>query len=292
MLPTYRSRHTQFLLFHFAQTSPLLVDDFVGACAHLAFEDGRPALLRQSAAAYLASFIARGAHVPAQVVQDVFNVLGAHLDLVRSKEDGRCAGPDLRRYGTFYAMVQALLYIFCFRWRDLLARRQGDGDDDDAAVLDSADLVWAPGTKEILMRNVYCKLNPLKICSPSIVHEFARIAHHVRFMYIFPILETNKRVRLVPSGPSSLQASSTHGSSHRATALSTRHDEGGQQLDAYFPFDPYHLPVSRRWIHGDYVEWRGVSGLDDRRVDPDSASDGEPDVDSADEGTGTDVETE
>ena len=67
-------------------------------------------------------------------------------------------------------------------------------------------------------------------------------------------------------------------------------DDLGFQLDAYFPFDPYTLPRSRRWLEGDYVEWRGIPGVDDRadegHDDTDSMSEGD-DVDM-DEGTATD----
>lgn len=35
ILPTYRSRHTQFLLFHFAQASDALIDNFAGTCVQL-----------------------------------------------------------------------------------------------------------------------------------------------------------------------------------------------------------------------------------------------------------------
>ncbi|KAI9828660.1 MAG: hypothetical protein M1832_001763 [Thelocarpon impressellum] len=289
ILPTYRSRHTQFLLFHFAQTSPLLMDEFVGACAHLAFEQGRPTILKQSSAAYLASFIARGAHVPTQIVQDAFNVLGDHLDLVRAKEEPSCRGPDLRRYGTYYAMVQALLYIFCFRWRDLLASPEDYVEEDDAALFDSTAFVWAPGIRDILTRTIYSKFNPLKVCSPSIVNEFARIAHHLRFMYVYPLIETNKRLRL-SQRVGAAQSRTCGGETDRQTALTARKDEEYQLLDAYFPFDPYHLPISKRWIAGDYVDWRGIPGLDDKREGANSETGEEEDAataDAIDDGTET-----
>ena len=288
ILPTYRSRHTQFLLFHFAQSSPLLIDEFVGACAHLAFEPGRPSILKQSSAAYLASFIARGVHVPAQIVQDVFNVLGTQLDLIRLKEESSCPGPDLRRYGAYYALVQALLYIFCFRWRDLLATPE-DYVEDDVALFDSNELTWAPGIKDILTRNILSKLNPLKVCSPSIVNEFARISHHLRFMYIYNIIETNKRVRF--SHRSNLShASRIDNGAERHTALTARKDDEHHQLDAYFPFDPYQLPKSKRWIEGDYVEWRGIPGLDDKPADGDDETEEDMEAESGDEGTDVSVD--
>ncbi|KAI9811368.1 MAG: hypothetical protein M1827_005528 [Pycnora praestabilis] len=265
ILPTYRSRLTQFLLFHFAQTSPILIDRFAGTAVQLAFDKGRPPILKQSAAAYLASFVARGAHVPSGVVKDVFAIIGDQLDGIRFEHESNCRGPDLRRYGTFYAMVQALLYIFCFRWRDLTASPEDYVEDDDPATFDGRELTWAAGIRDTLTRTIYSTFNPLKVCSPSIVNEFARIANHLRFLYVFPLIETNKRIRLSQfSDPS--QSSLAYTQPNRETALTAKKDESYQQLDTYFPFDPYHLPLSKRWIEGDYVEWKGIPGLDENRT--------------------------
>ena len=289
ILPTYRSRHTQFLLFHFAQTSPTLVDNFVGACVHFAFDKGRPAIMRQSAAAYLASFVARGIHVPSQIVRDVFDYIGGQLSIYRSEYEPSCRGPDLRRYSNYYSLLQALLYIFCFRWRDLEAGPEEQADDEDIPLADDAAHIWIPGIKETLAQNIFSKLNPLKVCSPAIVSEFAKIANHLGIIYVFHLLETNKRLRLSQfSGPSDRDM--TFGMPERETALSGRKDESYQQLDEYFPFDPYHLPRSRRWVQGDYREWKGIPGLHE---DGDaSGSEDEDDEDSdVEEGTGTDDES-
>lgn len=69
-------------------------------------------------------------------------------------------------------------------------------------------------------------------------------------------------------------------------------DDLGYQLDAYFPFDPYQLPRSRRWLEGDYVNWRGIPGLDDRDDDDDSdeAESDEDEDDDLSDGTETDHE--
>ncbi|KAL1970431.1 hypothetical protein VTN77DRAFT_4075 [Rasamsonia byssochlamydoides] len=288
ILPTYRSRHSQFLLFHFSQSSPILVDRFAATCVQIIFSKLQPAIIRQSAAAYLASFVARGAHVSSEVVRDVFDLLGSHLNNLRMEYEETCRGPDLRRYGPFYSTAQALLYIFCFRWRDLTTaavEEGGVGSDD----LDPEDVTFPPSIKELLHRAIYSKLNPLKVCSPAIVSEFARIAHHLRFLYVFPLLETNKRLRV--SSFRSLAALSDPRFS-QVERESRAGDDGGYQLDAYFPFDPYQLPRSRRWLEGDYVEWRGIPGVDDRD-DSDSDSGSaveEEDGEDNDEPTASDEE--
>jgi RNA polymerase I-specific transcription initiation factor RRN3 len=69
ILPTYKSRHTQFLIFHFAQMHERLTDAFCGQLISIAFSVNTPNILKQAAAAYLASFVARGAHVPKELVR-------------------------------------------------------------------------------------------------------------------------------------------------------------------------------------------------------------------------------
>ncbi|RDL34759.1 RNA polymerase I-specific transcription initiation factor-like protein rrn3 [Venustampulla echinocandica] len=286
ILPTYRSRHTQFLLFHFAQTAEHLVDQFAGTCVQLAFESGRPAVLKQAAAAYLASFVARGAHVEPHVVRTVFELIGNNLEQIRAENELACRGPDLKRYSTFYAMMQALLYIFCFRWRDLITSNEILEDDDPIAFL-SQDLEWTPGIRDTLHNAIYSKLNPLKICSPPIVAQFAQIAHHLRFMYVYPLLETNKRIRLS-------QFSTAGGAGALRDTGDGGNKESWHQLDAYFPFDPYQLPMSKRWVEDDYVQWKGVPGLNqDEDDDDESADDDEDDdVDVDDDDTATDGDDE
>ena len=281
ILPTHRSRHTQFLLFHFAQQSPEYIDILVGTCVQMAFDKGQPAIVRQASAAYLASFVARGMHVPSNIVRDVFDYIGSELRRLRREYEPSCRGPDMRRYSSFYVLVQALLYIFCFRWRDLETSPDEDFEDNDLNTPYGQEHQWISGVKENLSLNVFSKLNPLKVCSTAIVTEFARIANHLSIVYVYHLLETNKRVRVLQS------AGNGYGQPNRETALSARRDESSQHLDAYFPFDPYHLPKSKRWIEGDYREWSGIPGLDDEEVS-ESDSDDEGPEGEAEEGTETD----
>ena len=277
ILPTHRSRHSQFLLFHFAQKSPGHIDAFVGACAQITFDKNQPAMMRQASAAYLASFVARGMHVTPPVVREVFDYLASELERLRQAQEPSCRGPDLRRYSSFYVLVQAMLYIFCFRWRDLEYTTDDDFEDDEPEPY-AHDHHFKPGVKEALSANVFSKLNPLKVCSPAIVNEFARLAHHLGIIYLYHLLEINKRVRLQQ------HAGNAYGQINRETALSAKVNEDNQHLDEYFPFDPYHLPKSKRWIEGDYREWVGIQGLDEAE---ESESDSD-DESQEEDGTETD----
>ena len=281
ILQSYHSRHTQFLLFHFAQSDETLVDKFVGTCVNIAIKSSS-SVIRQSAAAYLASFISRGAHVSSQIVRDVFGYIGKQLAHFREDYESTCRGPDLRRYSSYYSLVQALLYIFCFRWRDLQAQPDEEADDDGFPIQDNLEYNWIPGIKDTFAHNVFSKLNPLKVCSPAIVAEFARIANHLQVIYVYHIIETNKRLRL--SFPQQRNSNGQYSQLGRETALSGRRDEAHHQLDEYFPFDPYYLPRSKRWIANDYREWKGVPGLDEEKGgNSDTESESEDDEDSEDE---------
>ncbi|KAF7585911.1 hypothetical protein BBP40_009874 [Aspergillus hancockii] len=286
ILPTYRSRHPQFLLFHFAQSSPDLVDRFTTACVELIFTRTQPAITRQSAAAYLASFVARGAHISGEIVRDVFGLLGGHLKDLRDIYEPSCRGPDLRRYGPYYSTAQAILYIFCFRWRDLTTAAMEGDSIEQVDELELEDIIFPPMVKEILNQTIHSKLNPLKVCSPAIVSEFARISQHLNLMYVFSILETNKRIRMTSFRSLSALADPRFSQVERETRAG---DDLGYQLDAYFPFDPYQLPRSRHWVEADYIHWRGIPG--DDQDDSDSEADDAPDSDDdlSDE-TGTDEE--
>lgn len=257
VLPTYRSRHTQFILFHFAQKSPELTARFIDACTSILMDKARSSVLRVSAAAYIASFVSRAKHVDYEVVQGVVQNLLDYLSRLRREYTPSCRGPEPRRYETYYATFQTLIYIFCFRWRDLLADPEDYLENEDEDLFDAKTLDWAPGLKEGFTQNFMSKLNPLKICAPEIVEEFDRIAHHLQFAYIHPIVENNKRIRL------SQFISTGFGPAARETSLSHVHSERILQLEAYFPFDPYHLPVSKRWLSDDYNEYRKLPGLQD-----------------------------
>ena len=286
VLPTYKSRHTQFLIFHFAQQHERLTDAFCGQLIATAFQSNTPNVLKQAAAAYLASFVARGAHVPASLVRTMFMLLLHHLEQYRKKYEPMCRGPDLKRFHPYYSLVQATLYIFCFRWQDLIVSAPEIVDPEDPASYIGQDLEWVGSSRKDLSVQIFGKLNPLKVCAPVIVEEFGKLAHKLNFTYIYPLVESNKRVRL------SQYLSSTYstGGALRDAGYESQ-EESYHQLDPYFPFDPYQLPISKRWVAEDYLHWKSVPGLNADEDDDDSDSMDEGDEEEElEEGTATDSE--
>lgn len=101
----------------------------------------------------------------------------------------------------------------------------------------------------------------------------------------------------------SLASGYLHGLGGRETALSTKKGEDTFLLDAYFPFDPYVLPRSKRWLEQDYVTWKPVPGMsmdkgdddeeeedDDDDDDDESESDSDSDIQEPDEAVNEDVD--
>ncbi|KPM41774.1 hypothetical protein AK830_g4802 [Neonectria ditissima] len=282
VLPTYKSRHTQFLIFHFAQMHERLTDAFCGQLIATAFQSNTPNVLKQAAAAYLASFVARGAHLPGHLVRSIFALLIHHLEQYRKKYEPLCRGPDLKRFHPYYSLVQATLYIFCFRWQDLIVGTPEDVDPDDASSYIGQEVDWVGTSRKDLSVQIFGKLNPLKVCAPVIVEEFAKLAHRLNFMYVYPLVEGNKRVRLTQF----LSSTYATGGALRDAGYEAQ-DESFHQLDPYFPFDPYQLPVSKRWLENDYVNWKAVQGLNAEDED-DSDDLDDVDEDDLNEGTATD----
>ncbi|KAL2141037.1 hypothetical protein VTI28DRAFT_2927 [Corynascus sepedonium] len=283
ILPHLKSRHTQYLLFKFAMKSNQLMEMFIGTLFNLAFESNRPPVVKQAAVAYLASFTARGARVQSEQVQMITKTFLDYMDHYRSIHTG-CRGPDVRRYSQYYAYFQGLLYIFCFRWRDLIDQDlvPSNLDWDDPASFIGQELPWMTGLKSRLQANIGSRLNPLKCCSPIIVDEFARLSHHLRLMYIYPQIEKNKSVHLSQF----FTGSYATGGALRDTGLEFD-DEKWTHLEACFPFDPFQLPVAKRWLdlENSYVAWRPMALLDrdgDEDIE-DEDEDGEDDEDNEDD---------
>lgn len=93
-----------------------------------------------------------------------------------------------------------------------------------------------------------------QVCSRPIVNEFARITHKLDIMYCYPLIERSSSSTsissLVSIAPQPFQPAPPPQQQPNGDHLTDR-------LDAFFPFDPMTLPISRRFIDGLYQEWIG-----------------------------------
>merc|ERR1712109_28342 len=132
---------------------------------------------------------------------------------------------NVKAHGPFYAACQAILYIIAFR---------------------QDEITWGHKSLEFLSklglgRIVTCSLNPLKVCLPPVVKNFASMARHYQLAYCETVIQRNNRLNLPVVGT---KASTTSVIGEAKPAL----------LDTFFPFDPYRLEQSKNFVKGSMLD--------------------------------------
>lgn len=263
VLPTHFTKLIQFLMFHVSQYQPELADSFLVMLIDVAFNHTETTEKRLKALQYLSSYIARANNLTKhQVVFIVSYLIGWINKYITEREhevfefsDSSSGG--MERFKLFYATFQTLLYIFCFRHKLLLQ------DDTEGA--------WECDIDKFFQRVIIAKFNPLKYCDETVVFIFAKLATKLNVCYCYSIIEHNKRERMI------------QGNSKMPTTVGNfRHKQEFLDLEAYFPFDPVVLPVSKKIIDKNYVEWSQVNPVEEDDDDDDSGSHPEEDDDEDD----------
>ncbi|KAI3623292.1 RRN3 [Malassezia furfur] len=295
VLPTFRSRHVQFVLFWYASLDAEFADMFLGTLLSKSLyapqRDARTpagtdaaAFLRIAAASYVASFVARAQYIDAPTTRTVVLNLCTYLDAgleAFAQQGARAPAPGQREHALFYAVAQAVFYIFCFRWRDLRqAPSAADAtlaDDDGPASLAhtyptacsfelspqlmptlhgtsfssassagntsvlSAEAGWAPGLA-VVQRAITSPLNPLRYCN------------------------ANSTPLAAPAPASEAPAA-----------------VAAPALDVFFPFDPYRLHDSGAAVHRLYREWSDVAPEGDDEDEDEDEDDEDDEAGAADD---------
>ncbi|KAI0353078.1 RNA polymerase I-specific transcription initiation factor RRN3 [Trametes cingulata] len=283
ILRTFKSRYTQFIVFWYSSLDPEFSDLFQGMLVSKSLlEEDQPAVTRAAAASYIASFVSRAQFVDREgarrVVSVLCNFLRNRLDVFDAMAKAgvqQPMGANVAQHSVFYAVAQAVFLIFCFRWRDLL---EDQDEVDEFAPANGPPKKWMPEL-DVIQRVVTSDLNPLKVCSPNVVMQFARVAHATGFVYCYSIMEANRRSDYAPPTPG---ANNVANGGRRPKGLMFDHAMTSE-LNTFFPFDPYKLPRSGSYIQGVYREWSSVAIDDDEDEEDEEDEEGEEDAEAADE---------
>lgn len=244
-----------------AKTQPLQ-DSSITVTAHL------------SAAAYVASFVARAAFVPLDQVQSTLSALMntclayiAHWDtfepatLTRatpSTASSLLLAREKRDKQRFIITFQTLCYIACFRGVSLTQQ--------DPTFLPS--FAW--------QRCLECRASPLCAMNDSVAHEFLNLADVYQLISLASLQYWDSALmQLTSSGSSaSLLATSQNAKTFKANAplrspgMPTSLSGATQGLSGarrksrlFFPFDPYLLRHSFPWVGPLYLFWKDVDPL-------------------------------
>ncbi|KAH9302628.1 hypothetical protein KI387_014211, partial [Taxus chinensis] len=222
ILNTHKSKFTQFLIFYLCSLAPASCGaTFASMLCDIFVTKSRSPNTRMTAAAYLASYLARAKYLPLFVVSaSLKRLVDWCLQYTpQQNNEKKTINPGL--HGVFYSACQAIMYVLCFRLKSLI--------DDPKQRL----LIEALPLKEILEH----KLNPLKVCLPSVVEEFLRQVKAVHLFDVSQFITANNMLE-----------------TNESKAFG-----GVERLDMFFPFDPYLLKESDRFVRPNFTFWSMVS---------------------------------
>ncbi|KAL3876380.1 hypothetical protein ACJMK2_034232 [Sinanodonta woodiana] len=225
ILPTYASCHVQFIMFYLCSIKESICEGFIDYLWKKVQDPNTAAIFRQVAVAYMGSLLARGKFVPLSMVKTCLDLMTKwiHSYLDHSSQDTVHA--DITHHAPFYSVCQSLFYVFVFRNKDLIEMKRG--------------YKWVESLN--FQRIITSRLNPLRVISPLIVKTFASITRMHQLAFCDTVIDRNNRMILPISGDSS-------------TSWAGRETK---MLDTFFPFDPYLLSRSGRFIISHYQEFQG-----------------------------------
>ncbi|XP_043226283.1 RNA polymerase I-specific transcription initiation factor RRN3-like isoform X3 [Amphibalanus amphitrite] len=245
-LPTPSTAHAQFVLFWLAGRRLALAEHLIDWLWRRVQNPQAAAVLRQTAALYLGSFLARAKIVNINLVQSSLQVMCGWVHRYLTQQDSAARErADFSVHRPFYAVCQTVFYVFAFRHTEMPPNE-----------------TYLPFLRSLnYERMVTSQLNPLRFCLPAVVQNFANVARHYQLAYCYTVIERNNRIR-IPVVVS--------------TAFGLKRLSAEQLYSSYFPFDPYLLKHSASFIKPCYREYEGDP------IDSDSESDSEDDEMEAD----------
>ena len=243
ILPTHYTRCVQYLMFHMVQQQSDLTDSFLVMLLDVVFNSNEIASNRIKAMQYVCSFMARAKSLTRGQLLTVMKYLMSWCNeyvTEREKEVGTGKG-GMERFAMLYCVLQGLMYIFCFRFRDL---KKEDNDEE-----------WELRLDKFFNKMIMSRFNPLKFCNETVVLIFARIVQKVDMCYSFSIIDKNKRERLNGIRDATANSESSLNRFERKQEF--------LDLEAYFPFDPLMLKDSKKIIHQNYIDWQDFDDSED-----------------------------
>lgn len=187
ILPTLHCRRAQFIVFWCCSLSHAYTDLFLGLIVSRAlFEQTPAAVSRIAAASYIASFVSRAKYIDDQQTRTVVGYLTAYIDgILNEVRVDPQAVVSSNGLAVFYTVCQALMMIFCFRWKALqsetgrhetehassaaepLPSFADDMEMDEEEEVGMGDQEndepdWIPDLK-ILQKAIHSQLNPLMV---------------------------------------------------------------------------------------------------------------------------------
>jgi len=238
VLPAHGTGHVQFFLFYFLNSKQEFADQYLKWLWSKFISPNTPQILRQASMAYIASFISRAQCINKVTLMGWLKKICTWIHTYIDQSWHSSANAGSHAHGAFYAACQAVFYMFVFR------------QDEFKESKNALDRLSKLGLQPI----VTCHLNPLRFCLPTIVTNFSAVAKHFQVAYCDTIVQKNARLHLPQVG-----AIVSHSRSSN--------DAKPVLLDTFFPFDPYKLSLSKKYVEPHYREYHGNIELENEDDD-------------------------
>lgn len=246
-----------------------------------------PMIIRIKSAQYIASFVARGKSLSkdqlGHVIKLIVDWCSMYIKSVEENEfhlttntnnegqpdsfkpyQGKTDNTLPARHPLLYALIQSLMYIICFRRKEL---RNDDGS-------------WICGVDKFFTRLMVSKLDVLRWTNETVVLIFARVAQKEGLCYAWWGVEKLRKERVQNATNKSndtniedkeIIITETHNNNTNdelnelnvTTEGSLKRTQELLDLEAWFPFDPLLLPRCKSRVKHLYVEWEEEDGDDE-----------------------------
>ncbi|KAH8415158.1 hypothetical protein KR215_006279 [Drosophila sulfurigaster] len=222
LLPSHNIHHVQFVMFYVCSIRPAYTEAFLSFLWLKVQNPNVSSIIRHVAVSYIASFLARAKFVPLSTITYYLKELSNWANTyINDSDEFSSKNCSLKANMVFFSVCQAMFYLIAFRARDLTI------NEKNLMLLNTLQL----------SRLAMCHFNPLRYCLPPVATAFAGVTRTYQLAYCHTVLERNARRKL---------------------ATIYGHDKlmPEETLDTFFPFDPYILPLSSKYIEPNYLVYK------------------------------------
>ncbi|CAG8691545.1 3927_t:CDS:2, partial [Scutellospora calospora] len=119
ILYTFKSRYIQFIIFWYVSLDKSYPRQFLSLLLDKILNNKEPEIIREASSQYIGSFIGRANYLNSTDIRLCIRALLLWAEGYIDSHEPTLQLPDPLKHMAFYSITQTLMYIFCFRWKDL-----------------------------------------------------------------------------------------------------------------------------------------------------------------------------
>lgn len=257
ILNTYQSKYPQFLIFYICHFSVQYQQLFISQLIHALLNVQVSFATRGNCAAYIASFVSRASYLDNTVIRKTLQHLVNYLHGMLANVSGKSIDP------VFYHIFQCICYIICFRGPQIVVQCPEDDQLEGVQFLqglrldDLIDSEFAPLHRCIdTIADEFIRIGQLlDICASEEDDEHVTNASLERMVTIKNEITTTTTTTHIAKTRSDTDTFSNVLNEQQTKKVVTTSQ---RKVECFFPFDPYLLKTSWKYIGPLYQYWKQV----------------------------------